>query len=128
MNDFTIYVTSLGSKGYFPSNTNTDFSNVLYKPLVGMQNFEVCLAACHISPPLPTATVLICSNIVVSSYYNEKQMPIVGIYSKYDTKHIYVPLATDLISVITCNLMDVAGRKVDIQTVPVVVLHFRKKQ
>lgn len=82
-NNITVYLTSVGSKQYFPENDNSTFTNMLSNPLDNMYNFEVCMAACHISAPLPSTTILVCSNIVEPTFFNEKQMPIIGVYSPF---------------------------------------------
>lgn len=95
-----------------------------------MNKFEVCMTGCFIQPPLPASTVLVCSNIVTPSLFNEKRLPIIGVYSSLvsDIKRVYLPLAMDTIYVVTCSLLDVTGAESVLESTPLIALHFREKQ
>ncbi len=126
--DFTVYLSSLGSKSYFPDNNNDTFANVLHKPLLGMNNYEVCMIACYLSSLVSISTILVCTDIVVPTFYNEKQMPVIGVYSpNISVKPVYMPLATNTISMITIKLRDVYGAILTLPAMPLVVLHFKEK-
>lgn len=126
MTDFTVYLTSLGSGTYFPDNDNGYFSNALYRPLTGMQNYKVGLIGCYISSPSPPDTILVCLNIVPPNCFNEKQLPVVGVYPSSNSRPTYVNVIADTISIISCSLFDVSGKKVSLNSVPLIVLHFKK--
>lgn len=127
--EFTVYLTSTGSKTAFPTNVHTTFSNVLPRPLSYMQNYQVALAACHIPDATPGHTILVCSDIVVPSFFNERQMPIIGIYAAHTGSiiHAYTNLVMNTIPTITCYLLDVNGKKLELHSSPLVVLHFKRK-
>ncbi len=126
--DFTIYLSSLGSKNYFPNNDHDTFANVLHKPLLNMNNYEVCMLAYYLSPPVPGKTVLVCTDIVLPTFYNEIQMPVIGVYSpNISVKLVYMPLVTDAISTITISLIDLYGAKLSLTSESLIVLHFQEK-
>lgn len=126
MDDFTVYLTSLGSVVYFPENDNSTFSNLLQTPLRNMSSYKVGLAGCHISAVKPTDTIIVCSNIVANSFFNDKQLPIVGVYSSAAREIQYTKLVSDEIYVITCSLVDASGKKISLDAPPLISLHFRK--
>lgn len=128
MTDFVVYLTSLGSKNFFPNNDNAHFSNFLIHPLNNMDDYKVGLSACFISSPAPADAVLICSNIVAPTYYNEKQLSILGVYTGSDVVCVYSNVAMNVIGTITCTLYDVNGVKISLNTAPLLVLHFRPKK
>lgn len=126
-NEYTVYLTSLGSEGYFPDNTFSQFKNILSHPLTNMQNYKVGLAACHI--PGTADTVLVCLDIVTPTFFNDKQLPIVGACSGYfgDILHTYANLSVETVTSIGCTLLDVHGQPISLRTVPLIILHFMKK-
>lgn len=122
--EFTIYLSSLGSLAYFPDNDNSAFSNLLQTPLTDMKNYRVGLAGCYISSAKTTDTILVCSNIVSPSLFNDKQMPVVGVHSAKQI--LYHKLAMETIYTITCTLVDANGVKISLDTPPLIALHFSK--
>lgn len=124
-----VYLTSLGSRGFFPENDNSSFANMLQRPLIDMRNYKVRLAACHIPSLSPADTVVVCSNIVSPTFFNESQIPVLGVYSGSagNVIHTYSDLMSNTISLITCNLVDIAGNKLSLNTAPLIVLEFKHK-
>ena len=130
MNTFNVYLTSKGSKTYFPGNQSSNFTNLLAFPLTNMLNYKVCLSGCVFSPSLPENTVAhICSDIVLGSLYNDNKLPIISVVGRDTTcftKPIYTRVARDTVSAITISLTDASGQPLTLTNDVFLTLTFKE--
>lgn len=110
-----VALSSVGSQAFFPDNTPSSFTNVLAEPLGPVTHLR--LVDCIVSSKDP---LLVCSNLVAPSLFNEKLLPILSVFP-IRTEQPY--LALNAASNVKVWLLDLHGQPVALNGLTFLVIH-----
>lgn len=127
--EFSVHITSAKESGHSFQSEPGMITHQLLSPIENLQDYEVCLRGCVLSPP-PSVPVFVCCNFVHASYCDNYKLQIVGVYDHLSHRAFsdYVPVSSNSVSVIRCSLFDTRQSLVPSIDECLLVFHFRPRE